>query len=130
MNFLGKMNEKDALNVNSLVLAYIGDAVHSLAVREKLVHDHDCKAGELHKMASDRVNAHTQACLAEKVWDSLTETERAVYLRGRNGKSHHTAKNQSRTDYRKATGIEAVLGFLYLTGDIDRIICLLEDDAQ
>lgn len=125
MNFGKILTEKEAQNVNGLVLAYIGDAVQSLYVRHQLATLRDFKAGDLHRMTSSRVNAHEQANLAENLFDSLTADEQAIYLRGRNSKSHHKAKNQSGADYRKATGFEAVLGYLYLTGNTDRICQLL-----
>lgn len=114
-----------AQQVNSLVLAYVGDAVQSLHVRQKLVLQHDLKAGDLHKLASAVVNAHNQALLADKLFDTFTDEEKSVFLRGRNGKSHHKAKNQSGSDYRKATGFEAVIGYLYLIGNDERIAQLL-----
>lgn len=126
MEFFGKLTKSQAQNVNSLTLAYVGDAVQSLYVREKLAKEHDLKAGQLHKMASEIVNAHTQAMQAEKLLQTLTEEEKSVYLRGRNCNAHHKAKNQSGADYRKATGLEAVLGYLYLCGEIERIKQLLE----
>lgn len=129
--YFGKiLTEKEAASLNPLVLAYVGDAVESLYVRHNLAVSHDCKAGELHKLASDRVNAGKQANLAEKIYASLTEEEKSVYLRGRNGKAHHKAKNQTGADYRKATGLEAVLGYLYLTGNVQRINILLEQDYE
>jgi len=126
MDFGRILTEKEALALNPLALAYVGDAVQSLYVRHRLVAEHDFKAGELHKLTSALVNAKEQAVLAEKLLDILTETERSVYLRGRNGKSHHKAKNQTGADYRKATGLEAVLGYLYLTGKFERLAQLLE----
>lgn len=114
-----------AQQVNSLVLAYVGDAVQSLYVRQKLVLQHDLKAGDLHKLASSVVNARNQALLADKLFDLFTDEEKSVFLRGRNGKSHHKAKNQSGSDYRKATGFEAVIGYLYLIGNDERIAQLL-----
>lgn len=126
MEFFDKLTKSQAQNVNSLTLAYVGDAVQSLYVREKLAKEHDLKAGQLHKMASEIVNAHTQAMQAEKLLQTLTEEEKSVYLRGRNCNAHHKAKNQSGADYRKATGLEAVLGYLYLCGEIERIKHLLE----
>lgn len=125
MDFGKILTEKEAAALNVLALAYVGDAVQSLYVRHQLATLGDFKAGDLHKMASSRVNAHEQANLAENLFDSLTEDEQSVYLRGRNSKSHHKAKNQSGADYRKATGFEAVLGYLYLTGNDDRIRRLL-----
>lgn len=119
------MSEKDALLTSALSLAYVGDAVHSLFVRERLVGELDSKPDALHALASSEVKAATQARLAESLQDKFTETEMAVYLRGRNAKVHHKAKNQTISDYRKATGLEAVLGYLYLTGQRQRIIELL-----
>lgn len=128
MEFFEKLSAKEAQQLNPLVLAYLGDAVQSLYVREKLAREHDCKAGQLHKMASQTVNAKSQAATAEALADILTEEEKSVFLRGRNGKAHHKAKNQSGADYRKATGFEAVLGYLYLTGNSERLKLLLEFD--
>lgn len=125
MEFGKILTEKEAQSLNGLVLAYVGDAVQSLYVRHQLAVLHDFKAGDLHKMVSGKVNAHEQANLAENLFNSLTQDEQAIYLRGRNSKSHHKAKNQSGADYRKATGFEAVLGYLYLTGNTARIKQLL-----
>lgn len=125
MNFGKILTEKEAQNISGLSLAYVGDAVQSLYVRHKLATLGDFKAGDLHKMASSRVNAHEQANLAENLFESLTAAEKSIYLRGRNSKSHHKAKNQSGADYRKATGFEAVLGYLYLIGNTERICQLL-----
>lgn len=119
------LTEKEAASLNPLVLAYVGDAVESLFVRHRLAVSHDLKAGELHKLASGKVNAHEQAVLSDKLFDILSDDEKSVFLRGRNGKAHHKAKNQTGADYRKATGLEAVLGYLYLTGNNERINQLL-----
>ena len=121
------MSEKDALQLSALSLAYVGDAVHSLYVRERLACGVQYKPDALHQLASAEVKAATQAKLAESLAERFTETETAVYLRGRNAKAHHKAKNQSIFDYRKATGLEAVLGYLYLTGQYERIVELLTD---
>ena len=111
--------------LSALSLAYVGDAVHSLYVRERLVSGVQFKPDVLHQLASSEVKAASQADLAENLIARLTETETSVYLRGRNAKAHHKAKNQSIADYRKATGLEAVLGYLYLTGQHERIVELL-----
>lgn len=124
------LTDSEAEQLNSLVLAYVGDAAQSLFVRTNLACASDAKAGELHKRASAIVNAHEQSLLAERVFDKLTEQEQAVFLRGRNGKSHHKAKNQSGADYRKATGLEAVIGFLYLTGRYGRIAEILGESNE
>lgn len=119
------LTEKEAELVNALTLAYVGDAAQSLYVRHNLATQHDCKAGELHKLASNQVNARSQAQALDRLWDKLTEQEQTVYLRGRNAKSHHKAKNQTGADYRKATGFEALIGYLYLIGDEKRLVELL-----
>ena len=126
MEFFAPISEKEASLLNALTLAYVGDAVHSLYVRNELVVSSDKKIDDLHKMASNVVKAEAQARLAEKLFDSFTETEQSIYLRGRNSSSHHKAKNQSSADYRKATGFEAVLGYLYLTGQNTRLQQILE----
>ena len=126
MNVTPQKSEKEALNMNALTLAYVGDAVHTLYVREKLVKDGDKKIDALHRLCSAEVKAATQAKLAESLFDSMTEQEQSVYLRGRNSSTHHRAKNQTGSDYRKATGFEAVLGYLYLTGQGERLNYILE----
>ena len=126
MEFFAPISEKEALYMNALTLAYVGDAVHSMYVRSSLVLSSEHKIDELHSLASGVVKAETQARLAEKLFDSFTEAEQSVFLRGRNSSTHHRAKNQSPADYRKATGFEAVLGYLYLTGQTDRLKYILE----
>ena len=126
MDFFAPISEKEALYMNALTLAYVGDAVHSMYVRNSLVLSCDKKIDDLHKLASSVVKAEAQARLVEKLFDSFTEAEQSVYLRGRNSATHHRAKNQSSADYRKATGFEAVLGYLYLTGQIERLQQILE----
>lgn len=127
MEFFATLTKAQAQNLNALSLAYVGDAVHSLFVREKLAKETDLLSGDLHKLTSQIVNAHNQAVLAEKVLPLLTEEEKSVYLRGRNGNAHHKAKNQSGANYRKASGFEAVLGYLYLIGEHERIKQLLTE---
>ncbi len=125
MDFGKKLQELEARNINSLVLAYVGDAVQSLYVRTQLATATDDKAGKLHVVASRTVNAHAQSVLADNIYDMLTELEKDVFHRARNTKSSHNAKNQTREDYKKATALEAVIGYLYLMGQTDRIIQLL-----
>ncbi len=126
MDFGTVITELEARNVNSLVLAYVGDAVQSLIVRTRLATSSDSKAGDLHVEASRIVNAHAQSMLADSIYDRLTELEQDVFRRARNTKNSHNAKNQTRCDYKKATALEAVIGYLYLMGDTDRILQLLE----
>ena len=130
MDVIPQITEKEALTMNALSLAYVGDAVHTLYVREKLLQEGDKKIDSLHRLCSQQVKASSQARLAEALFDSMTEAEQSVYLRGRNSSSHHRAKNQSGADYRKATGFEAVLGYLYLTGQGERLRYFLEQQQS
>ena len=104
-----------------LVLAYIGDAVYEILVRQYIVSCGNAPVNVLNRRARGIVNAAAQSAAYEKIKDMLTQEEEAVYRRGRNAKSHTAAKNQSISDYRRATGVEALFGFLYLEGKNDRI---------
>lgn len=128
MEFFGKLTKSQASQKSVLSLAYIGDAVQSLYVRERIIVEHDLKPDQMHKQASGVVNASSQACLAEKIFPILTQEEQSVYLRGRNATVAHRSKNQSGSDYRKATGLEALLGYLYLIGDEARLKEILETE--
>ncbi len=112
--------------LNSMVLAYVGDAVFELYVRTMLVDAHDSKAGELHRMSASRVRASAQARAAKGVLPELTEGELAVYKRARNAKSNTMPKNAEPEDYSYATAFEAVIGFSYLSGDEARALYLMK----
>ena len=118
----GKFNiePKDIRTYSPLTLAYIGDAIFDVIVRSILVNKGNTTVNKLHKRASDIVKAGTQAKLAALLMDSFTEEESDVYRRGRNSKPHTKAKNASTMDYLEATGFEAVIGYLYLTDNMDR----------
>lgn len=114
------------------MLAYIGDAVYEVLVRQYIVSCGNAPVNVLNRRARTMVNAAAQSAVYEKIKPVLTEEEDSVYKRGRNAKSHTAAKNQSISDYRRATGIEALFGYLYLEGRNDRIselfkLCLSED---
>lgn len=111
--------------MNGIVLAFVGDAVHSLYVREKLAFFSDAKAGELNRLATERVRAGAQADFAEKILPVLTEEELAVYKRARNSKKGTKSKSSTVAEYNMSTGFEAVLGYLYITGEIARLNELL-----
>lgn len=121
------LTETDIQTYSPLTLAYIGDAVFDLIIRTVIVERGNRQPSGLHKRASSVVNAVTQAKMIEAVMDSLTDEEKSVYKRGRNAKSYTTAKNASVGDYRKATGFEALIGYLYLTGRMDRVFVLVKD---
>ena len=122
--------EVDLRNYSPLTLAFLGDCVFDLIIRTVIVERGNRAAESLHKKKSAIVKAQTQAQMAELILESLSEEELAVYKRGRNAKSYSTAKNASVTDYRKATGFEALLGYLYLQNKEDRIIELVKASLQ
>lgn len=128
MGFFKKLTPFEASQKNALALAYVGDAVQSLYVREGIIIGHDQKPDQMHKQASGIVNAATQARLSEKIFPTLTDDEKSVFLRGRNASVQHRSKNQSGSDYRKATGLEALIGYLYLIGDEARLKEILETE--
>ena len=115
-----KIESKDIRTYSPLTLAYIGDAVFEIIIRSILVNKGNTSVNKLHKRASDIVKAGTQAKLAELLKDSFTEEESDVFKRGRNSKPHTKAKNASVMEYLEATGFEALIGYLYLTDNMDR----------
>ena len=119
------LEEQDLRTYSPLTLAYIGDAIFELVVRTVLVERKNTQAEKLHKAATKIVKAETQALLIEAVKDDLTEEELAVYKRGRNAKVVTRAKNATMSEYRRATGFEALMGYLYLKGDMARMIKLI-----
>ena len=112
-------------NMNPVVLAFVGDAVYTLYVREKVVSSGDYKTGARNKMAAQTVCASAQARLAEQISTFFTEAENDVFRRARNAKKTSRAKNASVADYNASTGFEAVIGYLYLTGNYARLDELL-----
>ena len=100
--------------LNPLVLAYVGDAVFELFVRTVLAGEHDAKAHALHVMSSRRVRAGAQAAAARGLFDELSEEERAVFLRGRNAKTHSAPRHAESGEYSYATALECLFGYLYL----------------
>ena len=112
--------------MNPLVLAFVGDGVETLRVRTRFALASDAKANALHRRTAEEINAHAQSEQAEKVLPYLTEEEKEIFHRARNSKSRHHAKNFSVVDYRRASGLEAVIGYLYLTGENERLEELFE----
>ena len=111
--------------MSPVVLAYLGDAVYSLYVREKLAFNSDAKSGALNKKAAQTVSAGQQAKLVTAILPLLTEKEQDIYRRAKNAKKISKAKNQAPTDYSKSTGFEALVGYLYVTGQEERMNYLL-----
>ena len=120
-----KMDKAKANNVNPIVLAFIGDAVYSLFVREKYVFSTDLKTGDLNKLATEEVKAPSQAKFVVDLLPYFTEEETLIYKRARNSKKYTKSKSATVAEYNMSTGFEAVLGFLYLVGDVERINYLL-----
>ena len=125
--------EQDIRTYSPLTLAYIGDAIFELVVRTVLVERKNTQAEKLHKAATKIVKAETQALMTEALKEDLTEEELAVFKRGRNAKAMTRAKNATMSEYRRATGFEALMGYLYLKGDMARmieLICLGVEKAE
>ncbi len=118
--------ETDIRAYSPLVLAYIGDGVYDLVVRTFIVENGNAPVNKLHKETAKMVKASAQAKLFAKIEKDLTQEEMAIFKRGRNAKSISVAKNASRRDYRIATGLEALIGYLYLTDQTERILELLK----
>lgn len=109
-----------------LTLAYMGDSVYELFIRTYVVTGGNAPVNKLNKTASRLSKAATQSAMAMALMESFTAGELAVYKRGRNAHSYTKAKNATTGDYRRATGLEAVLGHLYLTGNMQRVRELME----
>ncbi len=105
---------------SALTLAYLGDCVYELYVRSHLTADGNHKVNDLHKAATKFVCASAQAAFYHKIEGMLTEEEDAAFRRGRNAKSH-PPKNANMSDYKIATGVETLLGSLYINGETERI---------
>ncbi len=103
-----------------LVLAYIGDAIYELYVRNMLVSKHNIQVDKLHKMAVSIVKSSAQAKSYHKIENELTEEELTVFKRGRNAKSS-VPKNSDMSEYKTATGLEALIGYIYLSGNKERL---------
>lgn len=126
--FKEQMNlpNRDIRLYSPLALAYIGDAVYDLLIRTEIVAKGNSQVNKYHKQVSSIVKADSQAELMHVLLDELTEEEKAVYRRGRNANSYTKAKNATMGVYHRATGFEAVLGYLYLTEQYQRITDLIK----
>lgn len=112
--------------LSPLTLAFVGDSVFDLMVRERLVGRANMPVKALHELATERVRASAQARAARLVLPELDEEERSVYLRGRNAHTSHTPKGAPEGDYHAATGLEALFGYLYLGGKSERMAYLFD----
>lgn len=116
--------------MSALVLAYIGDAIYEVFVRTMVLSQGNAPVNKLHKKARNVVNAKAQAELYFRIAEELTEEEAAVFRRGRNAKSFTTPKNADLMDYRHATGLEALIGFLYLDHKMERAFYLFQKGME
>ena len=136
LSLLGQIKEKfqcepvDVRTYSPLTLAFIGDCVFDLIIRTVVVERGNRAASGLHKTKSAIVKAQSQAQMIEALLPELTDEEQSVYRRGRNAKSYTTAKNASIGDYRKATGFEALVGYLYLQDRTGRILELVQKGLE
>ena len=126
MEELFQMQEVDIQTYSPLTLAYIGDSIYDLIIKNLVVNHGNKQVNKLHQETSALVNAQTQSKMMRVLQELLTEEEHAVYKRGRNAKSVSPAKNQTVTDYRRATGFEALCGYLYLKKDWKRLLDLVK----
>lgn len=125
-----KLPETDIKTYSPLTLAFIGDSIFDLIIRTAVVEGGNAPVNKLHKRASKLVQASAQADLYHTIKEQLTEEELAVFKRGRNAKSFTTAKNAGVVEYRTATGLEALMGYLYLTGRMERLLELIRPQIE
>ena len=121
-----ELEYQDIRTYSPLTLAYIGDAIYELVIRTILVEKGNTQVNKLHKRASRLVKASSQSAMIEKLKPYLTEEEMGVFKRGRNAKAATMAKNATMSDYRRATGFEALMGYLYLTEQWERMLELMK----
>ncbi len=119
MRFIDK--EVNPKQLSPLNLAFIGDCIYEILVRENLVTDANRPVSDLHRESIKYVSAKAQTIAYEKIKDALTEEETTVFRRGRNAKVGHSPKSATEREYHCATGIEALFGYLYLNDNMDRI---------
>ena len=121
MNFKRNKKIEDVKMLSPLVWAYVGDSVYELYVRTHLVNNSNAKPHKLHLESVKYVKAEAQAEVLEKISKSLTDDEKEIARRGRNAENHHLPKNANISDYSHSTGFEALIGFLYLTNQDERL---------
>ena len=119
------LEDQDLRSYSPLTLAYIGDGVYELVIRTILVKKGNCPVNRLRKKASSLVKAGAQSAIMEVIEEKLTPEELSVYRRGRNAHSPTMAKHATMADYRRATGFEALMGYLYLKEDYTRMLTLI-----
>lgn len=124
------MEESLVKMYSPLALAYIGDSIYDLMVKKHFVMKSNMQPEKYHKVVTSIVSANAQSAFIDSYMDKLTEKEQAVYKRGRNSSPHTKAKNASLENYLKATGFEAVLGYLYLSEQEDRLKDIIDESIN
>lgn len=119
------LKDPDIRSYSPLTLAYIGDGVYELVIRTILVKKGNCPVNRIHRKASSLVKASAQSAIMEKIEEHLTQEEHDIYRRGRNAHSPTMAKHATMADYRRATGFEALMGYLYLKEEYTRMLTLI-----
>lgn len=122
MEFIDREKDiQDAKMLSPLVWAYVGDAVYELFIRTMLTNNSNAKPHKLHIESIKYVKAKSQADILKKIDEKLTEEEKGIVRRGRNTENHHVAKNANVADYAQSTAFEALIGYLYLTKQDERL---------
>ena len=122
MEFIKRNKSIEEVNMLSpLVWAYVGDSVYEMFIRTNLVNNSNAKPHKLHIESIKFVKAKAQAETLDRIFDKLNSTEREIARRGRNTENHHVAKNANTADYSHSTAFEAVIGYLYLTHQDERL---------
>ncbi len=124
------IKEVDLRTYSPLTLAFVGDGIYDLVIRSLIVGQGNTSPNTLHRNTSHLVRAESQAAMVEALLPELSDDERDWYRRGQNAKPATTAKHASAVDYHKATGFEALLGYLYLTGNEERMLALIRRGLQ
>ena len=124
------LKDTDAKTYSPLVLAYIGDAVYQMLIRSIIVKRGNMPVNKMHQLAKSYVKASAQAAIIRRIEGSLTDEELSVFKRGRNAKQTTMAKNASLLEYKAATGLEALFGYLYLKKEYNRMIYLLKEGLK
>lgn len=125
------MDKTELITMSPLVLAYLGDTVYESYIREHLIRQNiNKKVNDLHKLAIQYSKAKAQATIIHELQDELTEEEMRIFKRGRNQKPHTSPKNADIIDYKCATGFEALIGYLYLSEDQERLEYIIQKSIQ
>ena len=127
--YIPSLTAAEAGSYSPLVLAFVGDSFYEQAIRTMFVLHGNARPNDLNRRKNRLVSAEAQSAMTEVLLPLLTEEEEKIYRRGRNARSYTSAKNASITDYRRATGFEALIGYLYLTGRTERAYELIDAAA-